>query len=319
MTLAMCCEVDFFPLTEKPFKLNRVSNIEIEKSWKMLTSTAEITIARNIRDFDCKIVNEIFKRDSKCTIKLGYDNCLYEEFTGYISQVSADFPIKIRLEDEMRILRRIPVNFSAKSAGLKEFISKYIKNYPIDIDADIQLGAVRFSKTTMGEVFDKLQKDMSIYSFIRNGKLTIAKPYSDVNKAHNFDLERNCVDNSLNYLSKEERLIKIVGKSIFGKGKKLEFEFGDDDPKETINWTFTYRDKKDLEAAVKKMYNDRKKDGFDGSFTTFGLDSVNHGEKVNLTSTLYPDRAGTYYVDRVQKSFSKDGYRQNIELGQRAM
>lgn len=318
MTLAMCCEIVFSPVVGKPFTINKINSVEIEKSWKMLTSTSEIIIPRNICDFDTKKVNDVFPRDTKCVVKLGYDGELIEEFAGYISQVSADFPIKIKLEDEMRLLRRIPVNFSAKNTGLKEFISQYVKNYPIDIDADIQLGAVRFSKTTMGEVFDKLQKDMSIYSFIRNGKLTIAKPYSDVNKAHHFDLERNCVDNSLNYLSKEERLIKIVGKSIFGKGKKLEFEFGDDDPKETINWTFTLREKKDLEAAVKKMYNDRKKDGFDGTFTTFGLDSVQHGEKVNLTSTLYPDRAGTYYIDRVQKSFSKDGYRQTIELGQRA-
>lgn len=318
MTLAMCCEI-IFESSGKPFTLYRLNDVQIETSWKMLTSTAELTLPRNVRDFDCKNVSDVFKRDTKCVVKLGYDGNLKEEFAGYVSQVSADFPIKIKLEDEMRILRRIPVNFSAKNVGLKEFISKYVTKYPIDIDADIQLGAVRFAKTTMGEVFDKLQKDMSIYSFIRNGKLTIAKPFSDMNKVHNFDLERNCIDNDLNYLSKEERLIKIVGKSIFGKGKKLEFEFGDDNPKETLNWTFTYREKKDLEAAVKKMYNDRKRDGFDGTFTTFGLNSVQHGEKVHLTSTLYPDREGTYYIDRVQKSFNKDGYRQNIELGQRAI
>ncbi|WP_312395729.1 hypothetical protein [Chryseobacterium sp.] len=284
----------------------------------MLTSTAEIILPRNVINFDTRKPKEVFPSDTKCIIKLGYDGKLIEEFTGYISQVSADFPIKIKLEDEMRMLRRIPVNFSAKSTGLKEFVSKYVKDFPIDIDADIQLGAVRFSKTTLGEVFDKMQKDMSIYSFVRNGKLTIAKPYSDVENEHYFDLERNCVDNSLNYLSKEERLVKIVGKSIFGKGKKLEFEFGDDQPKETINWTFSFREKKDLEAAVKKMYNDRKKEGFDGTFTTFGLDSVSHGEKVHLTSTLYPDRVGTYYTDRVKKSFGKEGYRQEIEIGQKA-
>lgn len=318
MTLAQNAEIIFNPDSEDKFSIFKLNSVEIEKSWKMLTSTAEVTLPRNTKDFNKYKVNEIFKRDTKCIIKLGYDKIYIEEFTGYISQVSADFPIKIKLEDEMRVLRRIPVNFSAKSTGLKEFVSKHVTNYPIDIDADIQLGAVRFSKTTLGEVFDKLQKDMSIYSFIRNGKLTIAKPFSDVEKIHHFDLERNCTDNSLNYLSKEERLIKIIGKSIFGKGKKLEFEFGDENPKDTINWTFNYREKKDLEAAVKKMYNDRKRDGFDGSFSTFGLDSVQHGEKVNLTSTLYPDRTGIYYVDRVQKSFSKDGYRQNIELGQRA-
>lgn len=318
MTLAQCAEITFIPKEGKSFYIYKINNVEIEKSWKMLTDTAEITLPRNTNDFDKLNVKEVFKRETQVIVKLGYDGVLIEEFRGYISQVSADFPIKIKLEDEMRRLKKIPVNFSAKNVGLKELIQKYVKDYPIDIDADIQLGAVRFSKTTLGEVLEKLQKDMSIYSFIRNEKLTIAKPYSDVEVTHLFDLERNCVDNSLNYLSKEDRLIKIIGKSIFGKGKKLEFEFGDNDATDKINWTFTHREKKQLEVAVKKMYNDRKKDGFDGSFTTFGLDSLKHGEKVILTSTLYPDREGVYYIDRVQKSFGKNGYRQTPELGQRA-
>lgn len=318
MTLAQCAEITFIPKEGKSFYIYKINNVEIEKSWKMLTDTAEITLPRNTNDFDKLNVKEVFKRETQVIVKLGYDGVLIEEFRGYISQVSADFPIKIKLEDEMRRLKKIPVNFSAKNVGLKELIQKYVKDYPIDIDADIQLGAVRFSKTTLGEVLEKLQKDMSIYSFIRNEKLTIAKPYSDVEVTHLFDLERNCVDNSLNYLSKEDRLIKIIGKSIFGKGKKLEFEFGDNDANDKINWTFTHREKKQLEDAVKKMYNDRKKDGFDGSFTTFGLDSLKHGEKVKLTSTLYPDREGVYYIDRVQKSFGKNGYRQTPELGQRA-
>lgn len=318
MTLAQCAEITFIPKEGKSFQIIKINNVEIESSWKMLTSTAEITLPRNTNDFDKLNVKEVFKRETQVIIKLGYDGILKEEFRGYISQVSADFPIKIRLEDEMRRLKKIPVNFSAKAIGLKQLIQNYVKDYPIDIDADIQLGAVRFSKTTLGEVLDKLQKDMCIYSFIRNGKLTIAKPYSDVETMHHFDLERNCVDNSLNYLSKEDRLIKIIGKSIFGKGKKLEFEFGDSDANDTINWTFTHREKRELEAAVKKMYNDRKRDGFDGTFTTFGLDSLSHGEKVKITSSLYPDREGIYYTDRIQKSFGKSGFRQTVELGQRA-
>lgn len=317
MTAAQCAEVHFTPQSGQPFYIRRVNAVNIESSWKQLTGTAEVVLPRNVKDFDCQKVKDLFRRGDRCTILLGYDGQLQHRFSGYISQVSADIPIKIKLEDEMFQLKKIPVNFSAKSIGVKEFIQKHVKNFPIDIDADIQLGAVRFSKTTLGEVLDKFQKDMNIYSFIRNGKLTIGKPHSDAGGTHRFDLERNCVDNNLNYLSKEERLVKIIGKSIFGKGKKIECEYGDPDATETITWTFTFREKKELEAAVKKMYDDRKKEGFDGSFTTFGFDVVQHGEKVALTSSLYPDREGIYYVDRVQTTFGK-GYRQTIELGQRA-
>lgn len=318
MTLAQCVEIEFTPQNAKSFYIYKINNVSIESSWKTITDTAEIVLPRNVSDFDKNKIKEVFRRGDKVRISLGYNGNLKEEFTGYISQVSAEIPIKIKLEDEMYRLKKIPVNFASKGTSVKAFISQFVKDYPIDCDADIQLGAVRYSKTTLGEVLDKFQKDMSLYSFIRDGKLTIAKPYSDAGKTHKFDLERNCVDNSLNYVSKEDRLVKIIGKSIFGKGEKLEFEWGDNDAKETINWTFSFREKKELENAVKKMYNDRKKDGLDGNFTTFGIDSIKHGEKVELSSSLYPDREGTYYTDAVKREFGKGGYRQTIDLGQKA-
>ena len=51
----------------------------------------------------------------------------------------------------------------------------------------------------------------------------------------------------------------------------------------------------------------------------FGIPSVQHGQKVKLTSSLYEDRQGTYYIDSVKKTFRKDsGYRQEIGLGFKA-
>lgn len=309
------------------FSIRRISEVSIESSWKTICDTAELVLPRNVKDFDNKKVKEVFQRGDKVEIYLcyGMDEDLKLEFSGYIDKVSADYPITIKLQDEMWKLKQTPVNFASKDIKLHEFIQKFIKTYPVDIDSTVSLGAVRFSKVTFGEVLKKLQDDFSIYSFIRNGKLTIAKPYSDVTDiVPVFDLERDCVSNDLNYLSKDERLVKIIGQSMQKlakavkkreKDKKLKFEFGDADATSTINWTFSVTNLKDLESEVKRMYNDWKKEGWDGSFTTFGYPSVQHGQKVKLTSSLYEDRSGTYYIDSVKKKFSRDGYRQEIELG----
>ena len=326
--LIMNAKVVFKATESHPeFYIRRISEVEIESSWKMICSTAQVVLPRNIKDFNQNKVKDWFKRGDKVEIYLcyGLDEDLILEFSGYIDKVSADYPITIKLEDEMWRLKQIPINFASKDVKLKEFIQKFVTDYPIDIDSDVSLGAVRFSKVTLGEVLKKLQDDFSLYSFIRNGKLTIAKPYSDVSeKIPVFDLERNCVSNDLNYLSKEEKLVKIIGQSLqkFAeaikkgeKDKKLKFEFGDANATETINWTFNVTNLKDLENEVKRMYNDKKKDGWDGSFTTFGTPSVQHGQKQKLTSSLYPDREGIYYSDSIKKKFSRDGYRQEIELG----
>lgn len=307
--------------------IRKASFLEIESSWKMICGKASIVLPRNVRDFNRQKVKEVFRRGDKVEIRLGYDGSLLLEFNGYIDQVSADYPITIKLEDEMWKLKQIKVNFASKNIGLKKFIQTMVPDYPIDIDADVSLGAVRFSKVTLGEVFNKLQEDFGLYSFIRNGKLTIGKLYSDATtEIPRFDLERNCVSNDLNYLTKEDRLVKIVGKSMQTVAKalktkmtrkKLEYEFGDKEATETINWVFNVKTLAELQRAVKKLYEDRKKDGYDGSFTTFGVPTVSHGQKVELSSTLYPERGGIYYVDGVKKAISHDnGYRQDIELGQ---
>ena len=225
----------------KEFFIRRISEVEIETSWKMICSTAQVVLPRNIKDFNQNKVKDWFKRGDKVEIYLcyGLDEDLILEFSGYITQVSADYPITIKLEDEMWRLKQIPVNFSSKNEKLKSFVQKYVTDYPILIDAEVPLGAVNIKNKTLGEVFKKFQEDLSLYSFIRNGKLVVAKPYSDVtDKIPVFDLERNCVSNDLNYLSKEERTVKVVAESVqnFAKTKKkLKFELGDPDPKTTIN------------------------------------------------------------------------------------
>ena len=320
--LIMNAKVVFKATESHPeFYIRRISEVEIESSWKMICSTAQVVLPRNIKDFNQNKVKDWFKRGDKVEIYLcyGLDEDLILEFSGYITQVSADYPITIKLEDEMWRLKQIPVNFSSKNEKLKSFVQKYVTDYPILIDAEVPLGAVNIKNKTLGEVFKKFQEDLSLYSFIRNGKLVVAKPYSDVtDKIPVFDLERNCVSNDLNYLSKEERTVKVIAESVqnFAKTKKkLKFELGDQDPKTTINKTLSVTTLNDLQAEVRRIYDLYKKEGFDGSFTTFGTPSVQHGQKVKITSSLYNDREGVYYIDSIKKKFSRDGFRQEIELG----
>ena len=320
--LIMNAKVVFKATESHPeFYIRRISEVEIESSWKMICSTAQVVLPRNIKDFNQNKVKDWFKRGDKVEIYLcyGLDEDLILEFSGYITQVSADYPITIKLEDEMWRLKQIPVNFSSKNEKLKSFVQKYVTDYPILKDAEVPLGAVNIKNKTLGEVFKKFQEDLSLYSFIRNGKLVVAKPYSDVtDEIPVFDLEKNCVSNDLNYLSKEERTVKVIAESVqnFAKTKKkLKFELGDPDPKTTINKTLSVTTLNDLQAEVRRIYDLYKKEGFDGSFTTFGTPSVQHGQKVKITSSLYNDREGIYYIDSIKKKFSRDGYRQEIELG----
>ena len=193
-----------------------------------------------------------------------------------------------------------------------------IPNYEIDALEGCQLGAVRFSKTTVGEVLEKLQQDMKLYTYVEptTKKIVSGKIYADNSdeNAFSFDLERNVVSNDLSYRNKDDIRVKVIG-IIIKSGDKIEYSYGDDDADKYIDWQFLVKTKAELEVEVKRMYEANKLGGYDGSFTAFGAPSVQHGRKASLRSSLYKDREGTYYIEGVYKSFGISGYRQQIKLG----
>lgn len=324
MTLAMNCRI-VFAKNERREEIicTQISSCIIESSWKLLTDTAEIVLPRKVKYFDQNKVRDVFRRGDFVTISWGYNGTLTEEFRGYITQVAADIPITIKLEDEMWKLKQIPVNFSAPNISLNGLIKAIAPGYKIDVLEGVTIGSVRFPKTTVSEVLDKLKQEpwnLNSYMKIQNGEpvLVVGKYYSDDSPTDKvrFHLERNCVSSSLNYIRKDDIQLLIKGVSTLTNGSKIEVEFGDKNgqPRQLTHYNKT---KQELEVLVRLDFEKYKVDAFDGSFTAFGIPSVKHGQKVDLESTLYEDRNGIYYIEGVTKSFSRDGIRQEIKLGEK--
>ena len=324
MTFAMTCDIVFAAARgRKEIRLKQVTEIIIESSWKLLTSTAEIVLPRNIQYFRRNDVRDVFRKGDFATISFGYDGDNVEEFRGYITEIAADIPIRIKFQDEMWKLKQIPVNFSSPKISLSELLRAIVPGYEIDALEGVQIGAVRFPKTTVAAVLEKLQDDpwkLNSYVKILNGRpvLVCGKYYADDRKVDrvNFHLERNCVSSALNYVRKDDISILIKGLSTLSNGSKVEVEFGDANgqPRQLTHYNKT-RD--ELKVLVQRDYEKYKQDRFDGSFTAFGIPSVKHGQKAVITSSLYEDRNGVYYIEGVTKTFSRDGIRQVIKLDEK--
>lgn len=326
-TYVMICRITF-PKNKNRSEivLRSIESVRIESSWKLLTDVANITLPRKVirKVFDKKNVRQVFRRGDKVIIELGYYNPeaenkgLIKEFEGYITEVSADIPIKLKCEDEMWKLKQLPVNYSNANITLEKLLKDIAPGYEIDANEGEQLGSVRFSETTVSEVLEKLQQEKGIYSYFKSGKLISGKIYADDTdvEKHDFHLERNAVSNNLQYRRGEDIKILIIARAII-KGQKTEFKIGDAGG-DVYKLNYTGHEviaKSDLKRKAEADYKKKKTDGFDGSFTGFGIPSVHHGEKVDLYSRLYGDRNGFYYSEGVNKSFNKGGYRQEIKLG----
>lgn len=319
MNLTMCCRITFHA-NERRDKITtqRVTDISYESSFKEITDRGSLTLPRNVRFFDKYKVREVFRAGDALTIEFGYNANNVLEFEGYISEVSADIPIVIKFEDEMYKVRRLPVNFSSANTSLENLLKAIAPGYEVDALEGVQLGAVRLAKTQVGPVLEKLQNDWGLYSYMRGKTLVTGKYYADESEFApvKFHLERNCVSTSLNYKKKEDINLKIKVVSTLRNGSKITVDnIGDLNGNERQLTFYNIEVEAELERLGKLEYEKYKQDRFDGSFTAFGIPSVRHGLKAEIKSTLYEDRSGTYYIEKVVKNFSPDGIRQEITLG----
>jgi hypothetical protein len=318
MVLAMIAKITFAETdTRKEVIIRKINSVHIESGWKRLTDTAEITIARNVTYFDKHKVKEIFKKGDPVKIELGYNGNYVTEFEGYITHVSADIPIVIKCEDEMYLLKKVPVNVSLAKANLKELLATILPGYSIDA-LEVEIGAQRHPKTTVAKVLEYLKDEYSLFSYMKGKQLVCGKVYADDSdeEAIKLHLEQNVVNNDLNYKSKEDVLIRINAVSTLSNGDKIEVTVGDETGEER---QLTYYGI-EVEAEITKLANeDLKKykvDGFTGAITCYGIPVINHGNKIELISDLYPDRNGLYYVEETIIDFSDTAeFRRKVQLG----
>lgn len=296
--------------------VRKFTSVSIEQTWKQMTQFAELTLPRNVSTFDKMNVRDVFRVGDPVIVSLGYDGNDVEEFRGYITRISSDVPIVIRCEDEMYKARRIPVNYVGKGIMLPDLLKKLAPGYEIDA-LETTIGDVRFAKTNLGAVLDKLQSDLKLYTYFRGKKMICGKYYTERTGEDIplFDLERNTVNNNLAYKNKEDIILKIDATSITAAGKKIEFSMGDPGGDTMSLKYYNITEKADLEKKVRADYERATLGGFDGSFTAFGIPRVEFGQKCDIRSQIYPDRNGQYYIEAVTKTFDDGGYRQEIKLG----
>jgi len=318
MVVVMSAKITFLKTdSRKEIVIKKITSVKIESSWKMLTDKATIVLPRKVKYFDINNIKSTFKKGDPIKIELGYDGKLIKEFEGYVTKVSADIPIVIECEDEMYQLKKIPVNISLKSSSLQNLLNKIVPGYSVDA-LEVEIGSQRHAKSTVAKVLKYLQEEFSLYSYMKGKQLVVGKVYADDSDVEpiRLHLEKNVVNNDLNYKSKEDVLIKIIAVSTLKNGDKIEAQIGDEDGEERQLSYYNIELKAELEKLAKEDYKKYKVDGFDGTVKLFGIPIIRHGYKVELKSDLYPDRNGTYYVERTIIDFDDSPqFRRTIQLG----
>jgi len=321
-TYAVYGEIIFPAVRDRELiKIRRFSSIKIESSWKSLTSTAEIVLPRKIKDFDRERISQVFHEGDPVIIKYGYDGELNEEFSGYISRVPAGVPLTIYCEDEMYLLKRKRVSVTNdKDFSLKKLLQTIAPGYEVSCDETTLVGTVRYSNYSVSAIFDDLKKKNINIWFEGKTLKAFTTSKSDLPPVEVI-LEKTAGE-SLKQKAIEDVyvIIKCLKREAKKRHKYITVKFGDEGAGCTIEKEICGIDLTQLELMneAKAIYVQKKTPGLDGDITLFGRPRVTHGMKIKLSSILYPEKDGIYYVDSVTKKLSEEGIRQICKIGDKA-
>ncbi len=310
------------------FPLRQVVSVKVESSWRNLTSTATLEVAgRWLFQEQQVAIKEWVKRGDPIIIELGYDQTYHQEFTGFVTDVRPGVPILISCEDAMYQLKRYPAKCSYPSVRLPQLL-RDICPPDTKINAlDTDLGHFKAANVTVAKVLEKLKEQYGFVSYFRDGTLYCGKVYRDsdttTKTAFSFQQSglRGVLADQLEYRDRDDLKVIVEATSHQLKGKDLKVTVGDvtalDAEKRTLQY-FNLDSEADLKARAQRDVDKLKVSGYKGSFTSYGIPSVRHGELVGLTSSEYPERDGDFFIDATAKTFNAGGYRQEITLGSAA-
>jgi hypothetical protein len=305
-----------------PFAFNGVTEAQVESSWDNLTDTCTLVFPRRVAWQGRSLAtgaNPLLERKMPVMVRLGYDGQTTEVFRGFVRDISGEIPVRVECEDSMYLLKQGEVTTSYRSVTLGQLIADVVgSKVPYKVVADQPLGQFRINKSTPAKVLDYIRERYFVRSFFRDGTLYVGWAYvAELQRERKIRFDRNVISHNLEFRQKDTVRLSLKAVVMKGDGKKEEVEIGERDGEKR---TFHYYNisaadaKKRLEAEAERLIYT----GYRGSFTTFGSPDIRHGDVVDLSDPVYPDRAGRYLVKSVKTTFGTGGYRQEVELESKA-
>lgn len=323
------------------FSFSGVNEISISRSLHSITETATIkipSIARIVTNGSVSpevvITGKQFSEGDPVTIKLGYNNDLQTEFTGFVKRCSLSMPLEVECEGYSWLLRRNTIDKFYPSVTIKDLLTDAVSgvdgkyNISVQCNADITLSNVKVSGCGL-DIINSLSKYtdgcLSCF-FIQPGVLWCGQLYTPsangtdilntgiVNYRLGYNVPKT---NDLKERTTENDPVQVEYSKKLSNGDKLSgtsdaFKIFVRTHKKILNHIADAIVLKQLanETAYRQNYS-----GYEGSINTFLQPYATPGYTAYITDDRYPERNGTYIIEDMEVHFGRAGARRIIGIG----
>ena len=302
------------------YKVKTLTEVKITTSVLNLSDTATITTPGQYLNTWRKIEDKVHVGDA-VTIKLGYDNNLETEFTGYLKRISRDNnSLVLECEDALWLTNKMVADMEYKSISLKELLTGILAQVDpemtVECDYDFTYEKMVVFKSTALDVLKKVHEDTKANIWFEGKTLHVHPVYQQAkgDKPVIYDTEVNVQSNELKWKDQTDRkiLIEVAYTNAKGEISKQQFGVGGG---EKVTRFVKANNEGDLKKAAENEYNLWNYSGYEGSLTGWLVPVVRAGGSVRLRDKERPE--GVYYVTGVEIEFGRNGAKRKVTLGRK--
>ena len=245
----------------KVFFFDFCNSFEIRDGWENMTTNGKIVFPKNMEVVDLNTNTKLsffgknrniagfngaplLMRGDKVKVEAFYiywDENLNEKktekrviFEGYITKIHAQIPVEIEVEDNMYILKQLPMTNGAYSAGvsLEDILSNALTGTGLTVN---QLTSTKLTwdnsllivdNITVAQFLEKLRKDAFLHCYFRGTELRVGSiVYIEAEATtKTFEFQENIISSELNFVRKDDIVLSAVAsnhiKELTGKTTK---------------------------------------------------------------------------------------------------
>lgn len=302
------------------YKVKTLTEVKITTSVLNLSDTATITMPGQYLNTWRKIEDKVHTGDA-VTIKLGYDNDLETEFTGYLKRISRDNnSLVLECEDALYLTDVTVADMEYKIVTLKalltEILAQVDPEMTVECDYDFTYEKMVVFKSTALDVLKKVHEDTKANIWFEGKTLHVHPVYQTQagDKPVIYDTEVNVQSNELKWKEQSDRKILIEVAYTNAKGEISKQQYGGSGGEKVTRYVEASNEN-DLKRAAENEYNLWNYSGYEGSLTGWLAPVVKAGGSVRLRDKERPE--GVYYVTGVEIEFGRNGAKRKVTLGRK--
>ena len=323
------------------FHFSGVHEVTIKRSIHDLMETAEIkipamaAISKNgNKTPERQITSNMFREGDQVVIKLGYNDAIETEFSGYLKSRKLTTPLVLECEGQSWLLKTKRVN-SAKTNGrvntlLAEALSNQYTEISVDCNIAIDIVSANANPVSVQDAINGIlhATDNNLCCFFRrDGSIWCGTLYSDIASGQRIGGTREVKyrigyntlkENKLTIHNREAQPATIIYTRKAPSGSIISgMATGKGNEQKLMKVLNQVLKRDGLEMLAKERMYKNTYQGYEGSFVSLLQPFVWPGDLANIENTEHPELDGLYLVESTEVLFGTKGAGRTMEIGPR--